>query len=51
MELDDDSTLDDWTGEATVGYGQPVVVPHEDPPDDQKEAGDYDGVPFVLRLS
>ena len=50
MELDGDSELDDWSAEETVGYGEPVV-PHEDPSDDQKETGDYDGVPFVFRLS
>ena len=52
MEEDQGGSLDDWSGESTVGYGQPPVVPQEAlplilfeaPPDEEKI--DDDGVPF-----
>ena len=54
--MEEDGSLDDWSGESTVGYGQPPVVPHgelplilfEAPPDDEKvEPPDNgDGIPF-----
>ena len=51
----DDESLDDWSGEETVGlvgYGQPPVIPHneDDPSDDQEVPGDQDTVPFAPRL-
>ena len=51
MEDVDNSSLDDWSGEETVGYGQPPVIPQEveDPPDEKEEPGDQDGIHFQHR--